>query len=293
MFKKVIRQISRSHGKKIAKFDPNSAFTDWSSRIHIWLRNGAKSFQLEFTDGSEITHTVSRSMEEVPIVFRCQISKSHKPPNRRFWFDLTKITRLVAPINSLRFPLLTHPRLMQHICFGMTEQVSCYPRYLGWFSIHFWFWVNMWRHLTIVKHQITVSVELIDIIGLATLYRTAVLARVSLYMSSPRTNSLWDCNSTVYPKKYAHGFCFAVLCCGYTLTDFPISIRLTSLALWQSNDCPSTSKATLMNMDKNFMWIPSEQLHNHNKAKHNKTVCIFLGIYCTLACQGSAVWLLF
>ena len=86
--------------------------------------------------------------------------------------------------------------------------------------------------------------------------------------------------ATVYPKKYAHGFCFAVLCCGYTLTDFPISIRLTSLALWQSNDCPSASKATLMNMDKYFMWIHYERLHNHNKAKHNKTVCIFLGIYC-------------
>ena len=86
---------------------------------------------------------------------------------------------------------------------------------------------------------------------------------------------------TVYPKKYAHGFCFAVLCCGYTLTDFPISIRLTSLALWQSNDCPSASKATLMNMDKYFMWIHYERFHNHNKAKHNKTVCIFLGIYCT------------
>ena len=85
---------------------------------------------------------------------------------------------------------------------------------------------------------------------------------------------------TVYPKKYAHGFCFAVLCCGYTLTDFPISIRLTSLALWQSNDCPSASKATLMNMDKYFMWIHYERLHNHNKANHNKTVCIFLGIYC-------------
>ena len=86
---------------------------------------------------------------------------------------------------------------------------------------------------------------------------------------------------TVYPKKYAHGFCFAVLCCGYTLTDFPISIRLTSLTLWQSNDCPSASKATLMNMDKYFMWIHYERLHNHNIAKHNKTVCIFLGIYCT------------
>ena len=88
--------------------------------------------------------------------------------------------------------------------------------------------------------------------------------------------------STVYPKKYAHGFCFAVLCCGYTLTDCPISIRLTSLALWQSNDCPSASKATPMNMDKYFMWIHYERLHNHNKAKHNKTVCIFFGTYCKL-----------
>ena len=86
---------------------------------------------------------------------------------------------------------------------------------------------------------------------------------------------------TVYPKKYAHGFCFAVLCCGYTLADFPIPIRLTSLALWQSNDFPSASKETLMNMDKHFMWIHYERLHNHNTTKHNKTVCIFLGTYCT------------
>ena len=92
-------------------------------------------------------------------------------------------------------------------------------------------------------------------------------------------NNTFSQHITVYPKKYAHGFCFAVLCCGYTLTDFPISIRLTSLALWQSNDCPSASKATLMNMDKYFMWINYERLHNHNKAEHNKTVCIFLGIY--------------
>ena len=95
---------------------------------------------------------------------------------------------------------------------------------------------------------------------------------------------------TVYPKKSAHGFCFAVLCCGYTLTDFPISIRLTSLALWQSNDCPSASKTTLMNMDKYFMWIHYERLHNHNKAKHNKTVCIFLGIYCSPSCHSGCWW---
>ena len=82
---------------------------------------------------------------------------------------------------------------------------------------------------------------------------------------------------TVYPKKYAHGICFALLCCGFSLTDFPISIRLTLLALWQSNDCPSASKATLMNMDKYFMWIHYKRLHNHNKTKHNKPCAYFMG----------------
>ena len=91
---------------------------------------------------------------------------------------------------------------------------------------------------------------------------------------------VWLVMDTVYPKKYAHGFCFAVLCCGYAFTDFPISIRLTSLALWQSNDCPSASKATLLNMDKYFMWIHYERLHNHNKAKHNKTFILWTNLQC-------------
>ena len=104
-------------------------------------------------------------------------------------------------------------------------------------------------------------------------------------LSEPMVTQFTDAY-TVYPKNYACGFCFAVLCCGYTLTDFPISIRLTSLALWQSNDCPSASKATLMNMDKYFMWIHYERLYNHNKTKHNKTVCIFLGIYCICGTRG-------
>ena len=41
-------------------------------------------------------------------------------------------------------------------------------------------------------------------------------------------------------------------------------------------------------MDKYFIWIHYERLHNHNKAKHNKTVCIFLGIYCSLTCSMSS-----
>ena len=77
---------------------------------------------------------------------------------------------------------------------------------------------------------------------------TQIILSISCISGTPFVD-----RDTVYPKKYAHGFCFAVLCCGYTLTDFPISIRLTSLALWQSYDCPSASTATLMNIDKYFM----------------------------------------
>ena len=86
-------------------------------------------------------------------------------------------------------------------------------------------------------------------------------------------------HNTVYPKKYAHGFCFAVLCCGYTLTDFPISIRLTSLALWQSNDCPSAR----------WIWINTscEFIMNDcittTKQSTTKLCAYFLGytVYCT------------
>ena len=109
-----------------------------------------------------------------------------------------------------------------------------------------------------------------------------------LLHSPERSADKWTCKMhlvitvlKLLPYSISQEICTRfLLCCGYTLTDFPISIRLTSLALWQSNDCPSASKATLMNMDKYFMWIHYERLHNHNKAKHNKTVCIFLGIYC-------------
>ena len=161
-------------------------------------------------------------------------------------------------------------------------------------NIHFWLqkWCIHYRHIklaavlwsptrfSIIAHNSKLR-SLLDPYPIHSALIYIGLPSFATHDISPRTigSALYSVN-TVYPKKYAHGFCFAVLCCGYTLTDFPISIRLTSLALWQSNDCPSASKATLMNMDKYFMWIHYERLHNHNKAKHNKTVCIFLGIYC-------------
>ena len=133
-------------------------------------------------------------------------------------------------------------------------------------------------------HDVQVNTYCWDILSIWSLCRVHCMCTLGKdptgYQTKRRPSFCKWANNAVYPKKCAHGFCFTVLCCGYTLTDFPISIRLTSLALWQSKDCPSASKATLMNMDKYFMWIHYERLHNHNEAKHNKTVCIFLGIYC-------------
>ena len=70
---------------------------------------------------------------------------------------------------------------------------------------------------------------------------------------------------------------------GHCLYHVFFFIMVNKIARRMAADlCPSASKAALMNMNKYYMWIHHERLHNHNKAKHNKTVCIFLGIYCMI-----------
>ena len=62
-------------------------------------------FQFEFTDGYEITHIASRGMEEVPCVFSRSSVKVIRDDKSMIRCDLSKITRLVAAIKSLRFAL--------------------------------------------------------------------------------------------------------------------------------------------------------------------------------------------
>ena len=155
----------------------------------------------------------------------------------------------------------------------------------SYFSLHYNITRSHWKNTIVyfVKNEFDIEISYAEHtlkFVLCIEYRTEKPESLPNVVCINSIASSFHVTSTVYPKKYAHGFCFAVLFCGYTLTDYPISIRLTSLALWQSNDCPSASKATMMNIDKYLMWIHYERFHNHNKAKHNKTVCIFLGIYC-------------
>ena len=66
---------------------------------------------------------------------------------------------------------------------------------------------------------------------------------------------IYDRLSTVYPKKYAHGFvvlCFVVVMQSFIMNSqcLSIFIRVALLALEQSLDCHSASEVSLMDMGK-------------------------------------------
>ena len=88
----------------------------------------------------------------------------------------------------------------------------------------------------------------------------------------------------VYPRQNAHGLlCFVFLQLYHRFVwlhviYLPISLRVTSLALGQSHDCPSANEVTLKYMGK--------VSRNLTTTKHNKTkdVCIILWMYCVCWC---------
>ena len=99
------------------------------------------------------------------------------------------------------------------------------------------------------------------------------------YDSDTRKRKMFCLWCTVYPKKYAR-FCCAVLCCSYTLTDFPYP---SGLLHWH---CGNRPIAPVPAKQPWWIWINTSYEFIMNdcittkKTKHNKTVCIFLGIYC-------------
>ena len=95
LFFKVICQISRSHGtNKITDFNPNWAFPDCISSFNSLIA-------LQWCTKLGIVS------KRCPIVFLGHPSNS-KVTRAKWWFEsnLSKITRLVAAIKSLRFALL-------------------------------------------------------------------------------------------------------------------------------------------------------------------------------------------
>ena len=80
-------------GQKIADFDPNRAFLDCNSSFN-------SPMALKWCTKLDVTGALLFSK----VIH--QISRSHGLKNRWFWSNLSKITRPVVAIKSLRFALL-------------------------------------------------------------------------------------------------------------------------------------------------------------------------------------------
>ena len=86
---------------------------------------------------------------------------------------------------------------------------------------------------------------------------------------SENTNKL----STVYPKKYAHGFRFAVLCCGYTLIYCMLMIAKSwRYPLWSLATVILRCCGTLIN---DLLWEAQSTVY-HQKYAHGFVVLCFV-----------------
>ena len=130
-------------------------------------------------------------------------------------------------------------------------------------------------------------------------FREAESGAQALTSSSKRSTSvavdgfrrcLWT-KYTVYPKKYAHGFCFAVLCCGYTLTDWLIFPYPSRLLHWH---CGNLTIAPVPAKQPWWIWINTscEFIMNDcittTKQSTTKPCTYFLG-YTVVRCHYNTV----
>ena len=91
---------------------------------------------------------------------------------------------------------------------------------------------------------------------------------------------LWPC--TVYPKKYAHGFvvlCFVVVMQSFIMNSHEVFIHIYQGCFAGTGAIVRLAQCQWSNPDGYGKISQCLTTTKHSKAK---TVCIFLGIYCTL-----------
>ena len=98
------------------------------------------------------------------------------------------------------------------------------------------------------------------------------------------------CHNSPHRKKCAFCLGFVVFCCGLVLGDFAHIFRVTSLSLIQL----FATEAIIHIYTWAIVWLPQckglpqcqwaielQRIVQLNPNKHNKTLCLFYGIYCT------------
>ena len=81
-----------------------------------------------------------------------------------------------------------------------------------------------------------------------------------------------------YSTKIMH-LVFVLLHCVVDLLTHILQVYFTATGAIISYDCPSASEITLKDLVE-YIIIMNFKNINHKKGKHNKTMCIFDGLYC-------------
>ena len=116
-------------------------------------------------------------------------------------------------------------------------------------------------------------------------YHTVLISHLSMawWLQQPRQN-------TVYPKKYAHGFvvlCFVVVTQSFIMISHEVFIHIHQGCFAGTGAIvrlPQCQRSKPGGYGKISQCITTTK---HSKAK---TVCIFLGIYCTMAFRSCLAW---
>ena len=93
----------------------------------------------------------------------------------------------------------------------------------------------------------------------------------------------WTCLATVYPKKYAHGFvvlCFVVVMQSFIMNSHEVFIHIHQGCFAGTEAIVRLPQCQWSKPDGYGKISQCITTTKHSKAK---TVCIFLGIYCTVA----------
>ena len=131
------------------------------------------------------------------------------------------------------------------------------------------------------------------------LFQTCIFVYTHMVKSLPlahnlnpimRTVTLGDLTeATVYPKKYAHGFvvlCFVVVMQSFIMNSHEVFIHINQGCFAGTGAIVRLPQCQLSKPDGYGKISQCITTTKHSKAK---TVCIFLGIYCSTSLMGIAI----
>ena len=140
-----------------------------------------------------------------------------------------------------------------------------------------WFSVTIWRH----RPGSTLVQVMVCCLTATSQYVSQLWLLISVWFSSIHLRAISPRVPTVYPKKYAHGFlvlCFAVVMQSVIMNSYEVFIHINQGCFAGTGAIVRLPQCQWSKPDGYGKISQCITTTKHSKAK---TVCIFLGIYCT------------